>query len=85
MNKPDDIPQDVWDDAERRLGDRFLLGARDAAVEIIARAIMAERERCAKVAEDYDGPGLEYGMDYQLGDASRTIYDISTAIRAGTK
>ena len=44
MNKPDDIPQDVWDSAER--GMEYLARRQ----ELIARAIMAEREACAVVA-----------------------------------
>jgi hypothetical protein len=48
MTKPDDIPQDVRRDALSWavfVGD----GTGDAA-DIIARAIMAEREACAQVA-----------------------------------
>jgi hypothetical protein len=47
MSRPDDIPQDVWDAAERAyVHDDYF-----EQVEMTARAILAERERCAKVAE----------------------------------
>lgn len=53
MSKPDDIPQEVWDTA---------IGLSDACyrdfspiggARAISRAIMAERERCAKHADSY--------------------------------
>jgi hypothetical protein len=43
--KPDDIPQDAWD-AARDAGQWIDF---DMQVEATARAILAERERCAKV------------------------------------
>lgn len=46
--KPDDIPQDVWDAGEDHLRRySYLL----ISTEIVARAMLAERERCAKLAE----------------------------------
>lgn len=85
MSKPDDIPQDVWDEIqelrESRLAAKpsdipadvwkIALAAMDdivvddvtldgegfvidiAAAEKIARAILAERERCAKVCDAF--------------------------------
>lgn len=53
QGKPDDIPQDVWDAARSTYEELFRIGAfRGAGVVVdpqatIARAIMAERERCA--------------------------------------
>lgn len=41
-----------------------------------------ERERCACVAEDYEGAGIDGGMDAHLGDGYRTRRDIAAAIRA---
>ena len=50
----------------------------------LAEARAAERERCAKVAEDYEGRGIDPGDGYhaQLGDASLTRREIATTIRA---
>lgn len=56
MTKPDDIPQDVWDAASTCLGfyDASPFGGiTGQAVAKIARAIMAEREACAVLAETY--------------------------------
>lgn len=50
MNKPDNIPQDVWDAAENMP----LVDTDDMDFGIslvIARAILAERERCAEIAD----------------------------------
>ena len=55
----------------------------DRVERAIRDAVAAEREACAALAEDYDGPGVsESGYDWQLGDASTTMNDISAAIRA---
>ena len=60
----------------------------DVAFAVIAPALAearaAERERCAKVAEDYEGRGIDPGDGYhaQLGDASLTRREIATTIRA---
>jgi hypothetical protein len=52
MSKPDDIPQDVWDAANATLGAGtvgvHLISAKGA--EHIARAILSERNRCARIA-----------------------------------
>lgn len=56
MSKPSDIPQDIWDAAKAVLAqldgttpDR--VGGQVGSLSIVARAILAERERCAKVCE----------------------------------
>lgn len=49
MTKPDDIPQDVWDKARSVI--EAELGYHPQV--IVARAIMAEREACAKVASEF--------------------------------
>ena len=51
MAKSDDIPQDIWTSVETLPihGDGF---PDDDDLEAIARAILAERERCAKLCED---------------------------------
>lgn len=48
MSKPDDIEQWAWDKAYESVyrGDWTV-------VEQVARALMAERDACAKVASDY--------------------------------
>lgn len=48
--KPDDIPQDVWDAVEAIMAE-VDAGADLSTEECISLAILAERERCAKVAE----------------------------------
>lgn len=49
MTKPDDIPQDVWEAASD--AHHELTNSHAANETIIARTIMAERERCASMAE----------------------------------
>lgn len=53
MTRPNDIPQDVWEAAARALIGRDLAppNDRDRDQICIARAILAERERCATIAE----------------------------------
>lgn len=62
MERPDDkIPMDVWEAAEEPAAaafdasvDLYETGIESASVRaIIARAIMAERSRCAKVARSF--------------------------------
>lgn len=92
MTKPDDIPQDVWETAAL-CWNTMPSGASDAGTAYIARAILAERERCAKVAErdaDWskfgkrdvfqweDGP--DGARDYRLGIAAGR--SIAAAIRS---
>lgn len=54
MTKPDDIPQDVWDAANDMAAEWLMPGGEGhtMASNDIARAIMAEREACALVAEE---------------------------------
>ncbi len=85
MSKPDDIPQDVWaaainarkkfhDDDRRPLPPFALLD------RIIARAILAERERCAKVAEENRQPGFTDFVD----GYNTSCLDIAADIRGGS-
>jgi hypothetical protein len=46
------------------------------------RRVAEEREACAKIANDYDGFGVEPREMAQLGDASRTCADIALLIRS---
>jgi len=43
---------------------------------------VAERERCARIADEYDGDGHAHGQETQLGDSVRTQRDIAAAIRS---
>jgi hypothetical protein len=54
MSKPDDIPQDIWDTVDNMpiCGDGF---PNDSDYEVIARTILAERERCAVHIERRNG------------------------------
>lgn len=84
MSKPDDIPQDVWDAA------RGVVWSFGGAVldpfhaERVARAILAERERCAGLAANfYGGRAHTYASEnadvYMAQD--RTCSGIAAAIR----
>lgn len=67
MSKPDDIPQDVWDSAEDQLrGLSYLL----SSTEIVARVILAETERCAKIADSW--PNLHPILQEEISAAIRT-------------
>ena len=52
------------------------------ASPLIARAILAERERCAKIAEDEDGNLPRWGEDRNQRTADKTKAEIAAAIRA---
>lgn len=84
--KPDDIPEDVWEVAENSL-DLMLcncIGAsgsteqlRADSISDLSRAIMAERERCAKIAE-----GFEQTRDWVPGSLYDTLRrEVAAAIR----
>lgn len=87
MNRPDDIPPEVWKTAEDAF-DLMLCNCIEASgtteqlridsITPLARAILAERERAAQAAE---GVGKSYGED-ETGwlDCSETI---AAAIRRG--
>jgi hypothetical protein len=55
----------------------------DQMREYARAAIIAERERCAKVAEDDEHLVEGRGYYDQLGDAKQTQCNIAAAIRAG--
>lgn len=99
MSKPDYIPQDVWDVAwtahgltefDEVVGRMGSVAELNAAivhdVALIARAIMAERERCASIVETmpdltlhmWERPGGPPGNGY----SKTTRSDIAAAIRA---
>lgn len=57
MSRPQDIPESVWEEAERWFDIAVSPSAEPRvyrpAVDSIARAILAERERCAKIADAF--------------------------------
>ena len=96
MQKPDDIPEDVWETASECVGvggGYELRGVLHTQRTDIARAILAERERCAKVAErdadwsrfgkkeigQWEG-GPDGARDYRLSIAAGRA--IASAIRS---
>lgn len=77
--KPDDIPQDEWDASEDHLRRySYLL----SSTEIVARAILAERERCAKLAER-EGVYPELNVAGGGPEWYRHAQRIAAAIRKG--
>lgn len=79
MMRPDDIPEDVWAAAERPAF-RVQLDVQAGQIwdiqPTIARAILAERDRCARIAAD----GAE---DEPYGHAKARASLIAQAIRSG--
>jgi len=79
-------------DGDRRIGDFWGRSwwAREAIAQEVAEVresayaagVAAEREACAKVADDYDGDGHNHGQYTQLGDSAKTQRDIAAAIRS---
>lgn len=83
MSRPDDIPEDIWAAAERvgeAIHGRHERGwvawpliteaGTDGPQKIVARAILAERERCAVIAEAGSGEGTfgtNRGIEYLAG------------------
>lgn len=97
MSKPDDIPADVWASAENAL-DNMLCNCIEASgssekfradnVSDIARAILAERERCAKVAETLFSRTPKEGRKTLYKSQELAVYAselVAAAIRGGTK
>lgn len=86
MNTPEQIPADVMEIAvaavyaaqDAKLGDATI-GSIIAAT-VIARAVLAERERCAQVAEGLDRRGREWVADSLWDNIKR---DTAAAIRRG--
>ena len=75
MQKPDDIPEDVWETASECVGvggGYELRGVLHTQRTDIARAILAERERCAQKA-------------FRVAQhVNATASDVVDAIRGGT-
>lgn len=80
--KPDDIPQDVWDAASAVYAQLTVdVGEWHDKVHI-ARAILAERERCAKLAER-EGVYPELNVAGGGPEWYRHAQRIAAAIRKG--
>ncbi len=84
MSKPDDIPQDIWGLA-RRIWAEMATVNHDAPqkhsfndCDEIARAILAERERCAKIASPFP-------LDDDPSDYEKQAWDIRTHITEGIR
>lgn len=73
MTRPADISQDVWEAAQAAIR-----ASQDDGTSGCVRAILAERERCAKVAESYGGRIRLGGINAWHGAST-----IARAIRAG--
>lgn len=86
-----DVLREIVDDADPSEGFHATLSslfmekhgpALLARLEAMEKAVAEEREACAAIADEYDGPGCSHGMLTQLGDSARTRLDIAAAIRA---
>ena len=75
MERPENIPQDVWGVAISCY-DLFRAGYSNDARLPIALAILAERKRCAKVADDYADDLRNSGELYGCED----VYEVARAI-----
>jgi hypothetical protein len=66
--RPDHIPQDIWDAAKRELllanTKAHMLGIETDPLECLSSAILAERERCAKIARNFFPPAHTYASEY---------------------
>jgi len=80
MSKPDDISQEVWDQTET-VWVSFLNPDLDEVREVVARAILNERNNAAKISKDW-ADGCEAEGNHDGADASEHI---SQAIRNGGK
>ncbi len=81
MSKLDDIPQDVWDKAWKAMGyakePRTLTPIHRAGE--VARAIMAERERCAVEAD------VLHALQFEDADYREGFFDAATMIAAAIR
>jgi hypothetical protein len=75
MDRPDDISEAVWTGAEDHLRRHLHLLS---STEIVARAVMAERENCALIAEARKPLYATTGHNGRL-----VCSEIASSIRAG--
>ncbi len=78
--KPDDIPEDVWDAARGVWFTMPALHRWETVVELYARAIMAEREACAKIADEHARAKYSGALDHN-GVLKLTAESIGSYIR----
>lgn len=68
-----DIPADIMKAARNRVKDIFAYGEQAAeflgTVNVVARAIIAEREACAKIADEVSNRYMSGSSDYVFGYA----------------
>jgi hypothetical protein len=85
MSKPEDIPQDIWDEAYRWAEDGGTI------YRNIARAILNERNNAAKIASDLAGNNQQIRLHMgelsaqELRSVKAILNFISQAIRNGGK
>jgi hypothetical protein len=97
MDKPKDIPEDVWAAAEKSVHaayvasiDIYEVGGSSAPVQrIISRAILAERDRCAKIARRHgmaSGGGIAHMIEsgYEPEDSPTGRVSVNPTNSAGT-
>lgn len=60
MTKPEDIPQDIWDDLEGFRTQPFHWKGPEEVALLLAYAAKAEREACAQYCETFAGQFPEY-------------------------
>jgi hypothetical protein len=81
MVRPDGIPEDVYESAKRELlfanTKAHMLGIETDPLECLSSAILAERERCAGVADDH---ATAWGL--AMGQQAK---EIAAAIRKGAQ
>lgn len=79
LNRADAVIRACWDNF-KATEPTFVL--RDLIVIELHKAREMERERCAKIAEDYDGNGLDGTFMQEGGNAALTAREIAALIRA---
>lgn len=74
MDKPEGIDPAFrkWAESGLTLGEYIYRAVSDAQSQAYIDA--------ARIADEYDGAGMDHGPDYQLGDARKTAHEISAAI-----
>lgn len=92
MSRPDDVPEDVWEEAGLAMSPAWLNSETPAYFVQrvgIARALLAERERCAKICDEAEKQCLEGRNEHPIKSEMRILNqgamtlarDLATAIR----
>lgn len=88
MSRPEDVEEWAWEKGEQ-FADMFSTELGDDSDNIWeiakthARALMAERERCAQVAEAYEPPSSSWAQVHGETAISYAAREIAAAIRKG--